>query len=65
LIIKKQQAAHDRLEVENFKSYKGHQQIGPFKNFTAIVGPNGSGKSNLMDAISFVLVSDATAAWLT
>jgi structural maintenance of chromosome 1 len=45
----------DRLEVENFKSYKGHQQIGPFKDFTAIVGPNGSGKSNLMDAISFVL----------
>uniref|UniRef100_A0A383VHM8 Structural maintenance of chromosomes protein n=1 Tax=Tetradesmus obliquus TaxID=3088 RepID=A0A383VHM8_TETOB len=45
----------DRLEVENFKSYKGHQRIGPFKDFTAIVGPNGSGKSNLMDAISFVL----------
>lgn len=45
----------DRLEVENFKSYKGFQQIGPFKNFTAIIGPNGSGKSNLMDAISFVL----------
>jgi structural maintenance of chromosome 1 len=45
----------DRLEVENFKSYKGHQQIGPFKNFTAIIGPNGSGKSNVMDAISFVL----------
>ncbi|KAF8072553.1 SMC1 [Scenedesmus sp. PABB004] len=45
----------DRLEVENFKSYRGHQQIGPFKSFTAIVGPNGSGKSNLMDAISFVL----------
>jgi structural maintenance of chromosome 1 len=45
----------DRLEVDNFKSYRGHQQIGPFKNFTAIIGPNGSGKSNLMDAISFVL----------
>jgi hypothetical protein len=45
----------DRLEVENFKSYRGHQQVGPFKNFTAIIGPNGSGKSNLMDAISFVL----------
>lgn len=44
-----------RLEVENFKSYKGHQVIGPFKNFTAIIGPNGAGKSNLMDAISFVL----------
>ncbi|KAI5069842.1 hypothetical protein GOP47_0016143 [Adiantum capillus-veneris] len=45
----------ERLEVENFKSYKGHQVIGPFKNFTAIIGPNGAGKSNLMDAISFVL----------
>lgn len=45
----------DRLEVENFKSYKGRQQIGPFKSFTAVIGPNGSGKSNLMDAISFVL----------
>ncbi|KAJ3192396.1 Structural maintenance of chromosomes protein 1 [Irineochytrium annulatum] len=43
------------LEVENFKSYKGHQQIGPFDNFTSVIGPNGSGKSNLMDAISFVL----------
>ncbi|KAF7120178.1 hypothetical protein RHSIM_Rhsim13G0035400 [Rhododendron simsii] len=44
-----------RLELENFKSYKGPQTIGPFFNFTAIIGPNGSGKSNLMDAISFVL----------
>lgn len=45
----------DRLEIENFKSYKGIQVIGPFRNFTAIIGPNGAGKSNLMDAISFVL----------
>ncbi|CAI5503032.1 unnamed protein product [Closterium sp. Naga37s-1] len=44
-----------RIEVENFKSYKGRQVIGPFMNFTAVVGPNGAGKSNLMDAISFVL----------
>ena len=44
-----------RLEIENFKSYRGHQQIGPFYDFTAVVGANGSGKSNLMDAISFVL----------
>ncbi|KAL9832380.1 Structural maintenance of chromosomes protein 1 [Arabidopsis thaliana] len=44
-----------QLEMENFKSYKGHQLVGPFKDFTAIIGPNGSGKSNLMDAISFVL----------
>ncbi|KAL2323430.1 hypothetical protein Fmac_027809 [Flemingia macrophylla] len=44
-----------RLEIENFKSYKGFQEIGPFHDFTAIIGPNGAGKSNLMDAISFVL----------
>lgn len=42
-------------QVENFKSYRGQQHVGPFRSFTAIVGPNGSGKSNLMDAISFVL----------
>ena len=46
----------DRLEVFNFKSYRGEQNIGPFSSrFTAIIGPNGSGKSNVMDAISFVL----------
>ena len=28
------------LEVENFKSYRGHHLIGPFRDFTAIVGPN-------------------------
>ncbi|KAG1687712.1 Structural maintenance of chromosomes protein 1A [Nymphon striatum] len=43
------------IDVENFKSYRGRQRIGPLKPFTAIIGPNGSGKSNLMDAISFVL----------
>ncbi|XP_072553184.1 structural maintenance of chromosomes protein 1A isoform X1 [Salminus brasiliensis] len=43
------------IEIENFKSYKGRQIIGPFHKFTAVIGPNGSGKSNLMDAISFVL----------
>ncbi|XP_021341818.1 structural maintenance of chromosomes protein 1A-like [Mizuhopecten yessoensis] len=43
------------IEVDNFKSYRGKQKIGPFKRFSAIIGPNGSGKSNLMDAISFVL----------
>ena len=34
-----------RLELENFKSYKGHQIIGPFKRFTAIIGPNGAGSA--------------------
>ena len=39
----------------NLLTDRGHQIIGPFKNFTSIIGPNGAGKSNLMDAISFVL----------
>ncbi|KAL9086630.1 MAG: hypothetical protein Q9165_007073 [Trypethelium subeluteriae] len=45
-----------RLELFNFKSYKGHH-VMQFGNsyFTSIIGPNGSGKSNSMDAISFVL----------
>ncbi|MCP9258845.1 Structural maintenance of chromosomes protein 1A [Dirofilaria immitis] len=48
------------LELENFKSYKGNQIVGPFKQFTAIIGPNGSGKSNLMDAMCFVLGEKAS-----
>jgi hypothetical protein len=34
------------IEIENFKSYKGRQIIGPFQRFTAIIGPNGSGELN-------------------
>ena len=45
----------ESLTLENFKSYRATQVIGPFSSFTAVIGPNGSGKSNLMDAISFVL----------
>ena len=55
-----------RIEIEDFKSYRGRHIIGPFEQFTCIIGPNGAGsvfewdmsilgKSNLMDAISFVL----------
>ncbi|ORY19873.1 structural maintenance of chromosome protein [Clohesyomyces aquaticus] len=45
-----------QLEVNNFKSYRGHHVLlfGD-SYFTSIIGPNGSGKSNSMDAISFVL----------
>lgn len=43
-----------KLVLENFKSYAGVQEIGPFhKSFTAVVGPNGSGKSNVLDALLF------------
>ena len=32
-----------RIELENFKSYKGRHVIGPFEQFTCIIGPNGAG----------------------
>ncbi|KAJ4358889.1 Structural maintenance of chromosomes protein 1 [Ascochyta clinopodiicola] len=45
-----------RLEIYNFKSYRGrHTLLFADSYFTSIIGPNGSGKSNSMDAISFVL----------
>lgn len=44
-----------KIEMENFKSYGGLREIGPFhKCFSSIVGPNGSGKSNVIDAMLFV-----------
>eukprot|EP00970_Alexandrium_tamarense_P018796 scaffold13473_cov241-Alexandrium_tamarense.AAC.2 len=44
-----------KMELENFKSYAGLKQIGPFhKCFSSVVGPNGSGKSNVIDAMLFV-----------
>ncbi|KAM0679832.1 Structural maintenance of chromosomes protein 1A [Glugoides intestinalis] len=45
----------DKVEINNFKSYRGKHLIGPFDKFSCIVGPNGSGKSNVLDAISFAL----------
>jgi structural maintenance of chromosome 4 len=44
-----------KMVMENFKSYGGVREIGPFhKCFSSIVGPNGSGKSNVIDAMLFV-----------
>ncbi|XP_041794643.1 structural maintenance of chromosomes protein 1B [Chelmon rostratus] len=43
------------LHVQNFKSWRGNQVIGPFLPFTCIIGTNGSGKSNVMDALSFAM----------
>ncbi|XP_066505148.1 structural maintenance of chromosomes protein 1B [Hoplias malabaricus] len=44
-----------QIDVENFKSWRGKQTIGPFKRFNCIIGTNGSGKSNVMDALGFVM----------
>ncbi|XP_061750436.1 structural maintenance of chromosomes protein 1B [Nerophis ophidion] len=44
-----------QITVENFKSWRGKQVIGPFMGFSCIIGTNGSGKSNVMDAVSFAI----------
>ncbi|NWJ03716.1 SMC1B protein, partial [Crypturellus undulatus] len=49
------------LEMQDFKSWRGLQVIGPFMRFNCIIGPNGSGsKSNIMDAVSFVMCEKIT-----
>ncbi|XP_035280729.1 structural maintenance of chromosomes protein 1B isoform X1 [Anguilla anguilla] len=50
-----------QINVENFKSWRGKQVIGPFKRFNCIIGTNGSGKSNVMDALSFVMGERASS----
>jgi structural maintenance of chromosome 4 len=43
------------LVLNNFKSYAGKQNVGPFHaSFSSVVGPNGSGKSNVIDSLLFV-----------
>lgn len=43
------------LILDNFKSYAGRQEVGPFHaSFSSVVGPNGSGKSNVIDSLLFV-----------
>jgi structural maintenance of chromosome 4 len=50
-----------KIVLENFKSYAGLKEIGPFhKNFTAVVGPNGSGKSNCLESLLFAFGKRAT-----
>ncbi|XP_069483788.1 structural maintenance of chromosomes protein 1B [Ambystoma mexicanum] len=48
------------LVLQDFKSWRGRQLIGPFKRFNCVIGPNGSGKSNVMDALSFVMGEKTT-----
>ncbi|CCF51841.1 hypothetical protein NDA10_005675 [Ustilago hordei] len=50
-----------KMVLNDFKSYAGRQEIGPFhKNFSSVVGPNGSGKSNVIDSLLFVFGWRAT-----
>ncbi|XP_061898837.1 structural maintenance of chromosomes protein 1B isoform X1 [Entelurus aequoreus] len=50
-----------QITVENFKSWRGKQVIGPFMGFSCIIGTNGSGKSNVMDAVSFAIGARVTS----
>jgi len=49
----------ERLELENFKSYKGKHTIGPFMRFTAIIGPNGCGE----DVFIAIIIFQIPKAW--
>lgn len=45
----------DHLVLENFKSYAGRHEVGPFlASFSCVLGANGSGKSNVIDSLLFV-----------
>jgi len=61
VIYEKRRLMIKKMVLENFKSYLGRKEIGPFhKRFTSIIGPNGSGKSNVIDALLFVFGRRAT-----
>ncbi len=52
----------ESLSLENFKSYKGPVNLGPFHDFTAVIGPNGSGKIfNIINQLinNFALVNSS------
>ena len=58
--VQEQQGPRSRMVItylilNNFKSYAGRQEVGPFHaSFSSVVGPNGSGKSNVIDSLLFV-----------
>jgi hypothetical protein len=55
-LTQKMEVRAKTLVVENFKSYKGVQTIGPFEHaFTAIIGPNGSGQAKQTTLVSWLL----------
>lgn len=43
-VIRKMRLSLQKIELHNFKTYRGNVKVGPLKEFTAVVGPNGSGR---------------------
>ena len=55
----------EHLELENFKSYKGRQIVGPFHRFTAVIGPNGSGKLLVLIRHNYAQFTKTTSKLIT
>jgi chromosome segregation protein len=53
------------LTLAGFKSFADRTRIECEPGVTVVVGPNGSGKSNLVDAIAWVMGTQATTALRT
>ena len=53
------------LSVVGFKSFADRTRIECEPGITAVVGPNGAGKSNLVDAIAWVMGTQATSTLRT
>ncbi len=53
------------LSLAGFKSFADRTRIECEPGVTVVVGPNGSGKSNIVDAIAWVMGTQATSALRT
>ena len=53
------------LSLAGFKSFADRVRLSFEPGVTAVVGPNGSGKSNIVDAIAWVMGTQATSALRT
>ncbi|HSF86583.1 MAG TPA: chromosome segregation protein SMC [Acidimicrobiia bacterium] len=53
------------LSLAGFKSFATRTRLDFESGVTVVVGPNGSGKSNLLDALSWVMGTQATSALRT
>jgi len=53
------------LSLVGFKSFADRTRIECEPGVTVVVGPNGSGKSNLVDAVAWVMGTQATSVLRT
>ena len=53
------------LSLAGFKSFADRTRLAFEPGVTVVVGPNGSGKSNLVDAVAWVMGTQATTTLRT